>query len=57
MTTPDFTNATWRTSSYSASNGGECVEVAFAERPSACATPRTAPQATSHCPPRRGARY
>ncbi|GAB3497073.1 DUF397 domain-containing protein [Amycolatopsis cihanbeyliensis] len=30
MTPPDFTNATWRSSSYSSSNGGECVEVAFA---------------------------
>jgi hypothetical protein len=24
----DMTDATWRTSSYSGSNGGECVEVA-----------------------------
>lgn len=28
MTAPDFTNATWATSSYSGSNGGDCVEVA-----------------------------
>lgn len=29
MTAPDFTTATWRTSSYSGSNGGDCVEVAI----------------------------
>ncbi len=26
--TPDFSDASWRTSSYSTGNGGECVEVA-----------------------------
>lgn len=30
MTAPSFTRATWFTSSYSAGNGGNCVEVAFA---------------------------
>ncbi|MBA0124001.1 DUF397 domain-containing protein [Haloechinothrix sp. YIM 98757] len=29
MTAPDFTKATWITSSYSGGNGGDCVEVAF----------------------------
>ncbi|HEX3780104.1 MAG TPA: DUF397 domain-containing protein [Pseudonocardiaceae bacterium] len=28
MITPDFSRAQWRKSSYSGSNGGECVEVA-----------------------------
>lgn len=32
MTPPDFTTATWRTSSYSGSNGGSCVEVAVTAR-------------------------
>jgi hypothetical protein len=31
MTAPSLTSATWITSSYSGSNGGSCVEVAFAE--------------------------
>jgi hypothetical protein len=30
MTAPSLTEATWITSSYSGSNGGNCVEVAFA---------------------------
>jgi hypothetical protein len=29
MDTPDFTGATWRKSSRSGDNGGQCVEVAF----------------------------
>lgn len=29
MDTPDFTGATWRKSSHSGDNGGQCVEVAF----------------------------
>ncbi|SDX20030.1 protein of unknown function [Saccharopolyspora shandongensis] len=29
MPTPDFTGATWRKSSYSGSNGGQCIEVAW----------------------------
>ncbi len=29
MTTPDFTHAVWRKSSWSGDNGGSCVEVAF----------------------------
>jgi hypothetical protein len=28
MTRPDFSDASWSTSSYSTGNGGECVEVA-----------------------------
>ena len=28
MTAPDFRDASWRTSSYSGGNGGQCVEVA-----------------------------
>ena len=28
MTAPDFRGASWRTSSYSGGNGGQCVEVA-----------------------------
>lgn len=35
MTTPEFTNATWITSSHSSSNGGACVEVAFADNTTA----------------------
>ena len=30
MDTPDFTAATWRKSSRSGDNGGQCVEVTFA---------------------------
>lgn len=30
MDTPDFSGATWRKSSRSGDNGGQCVEVAFA---------------------------
>ena len=30
MDTPDFTGATWRKSSRSGDNGGQCVEVALA---------------------------
>ncbi|WP_329101586.1 DUF397 domain-containing protein [Streptomyces sp. NBC_01439] len=29
MNTPDFTGATWRKSTFSGDNGGQCVEVAF----------------------------
>jgi hypothetical protein len=29
MTTPDFTHAVWRKSTWSGDNGGACVEVAF----------------------------
>lgn len=29
MTTPDFTHAVWRKSTWSGDNGGQCVEVAF----------------------------
>ena len=29
MTTPDFTHAAWRKSTWSGDNGGQCVEVAF----------------------------
>lgn len=29
MTTPDFTHAVWRKSTYSGENGGHCVELAF----------------------------
>ncbi|SNR27563.1 protein of unknown function [Haloechinothrix alba] len=32
MATPNFTRATWITSSYSAGNGGNCVEVALTAR-------------------------
>ncbi|WP_116042893.1 DUF397 domain-containing protein [Amycolatopsis palatopharyngis] len=31
MTAPDLIDESWFTSSYSGSNGGNCVEVAFAE--------------------------
>ena len=30
MTAPDLTGCTWRKSSYSGSNGGDCVEITFA---------------------------
>lgn len=29
MTTPDFTRAVWRKSTYSGESGGHCVELAF----------------------------
>ncbi|QWF80394.1 DUF397 domain-containing protein [Amycolatopsis sp. CA-230715] len=32
MTAPTFSNSAWFTSSYSDSNGGNCVEVARAEQ-------------------------
>jgi hypothetical protein len=31
MDTPDFTGATWRKSSRSGDNGGQCVEAAFVD--------------------------
>ena len=31
MSTPDFSRATWRKSTRSGGNGGQCVEVAFVD--------------------------